>query len=235
MFRDPAQTVQPSQPNLVASVIVDGNRLQGQLALSVDTHITLGAWVRGQKSADVTYDLKRQSWELPDVVLFFYDPGAPSLPLKPPFTYGFPTPPFVGTPPVLEVAEFFGHAPDQYTLRLKPKLGANLGPALGSAPNRQGLPVRVTIIAEDDQQHKYTAEVTLRFKRQPMLQFQPAELILRPGQEERLEITLCENRGDGPPQPLADAQISVQASEVPAVTLPEPRRRTESATSGLAL
>ncbi len=211
LFQVPAKVSGPGSPTLLAQVTVGGSPLKpGELELSLKTPVVLSAWVRGGKEADLVYDAQGKSWDIPDVNLYFHEPGDDKVAVKPSFPYGFASPPVVVAPALLVVQEFFGsEKPDQFVLRLKPAPGVDLAKAAGAGP----AVLRVTVTAIDTESKKpYTADVTLRLKRQAELQFNPKEMKLKPEQPEQLVITLCE-AGGGPAQPIPNAQIEVRTAK----------------------
>ena len=212
LFQMPAKVSGPGSPTLLGQVTVGGSPLKpGQLELSLKTPVVLGAWVRGAKEADVVYDAQGKSWDIPDVQIYFHEPGDDRVAVQPSFPYGFASPPVVVAPALLVVHEFFGgNQPDQFVLRLKPAPGVDLAKAAGTG---QAV-IRVTVTAIDTESKKpYTADATLRLKRQADLQFYPREMTLKPGQPADLEITLCEVGGSGPAVPVPGARISVHPSK----------------------
>lgn len=220
LYRDPPTSQQPAAPSLEASVVIDGHRFEAQLPLSIETKVMLGAWALGQKSVEVSYDEQRKRWQIPDIIVYFHDSTDDQRPVEPAFKYGFPTPPMLATPPALVVHEFFGHAPHQYTLRLKPAPGANLSALLKQHARQTGGPVQVTVVAQDDTGAEHRATVTLLFKPAVSLQFKPSALTLHAGREERLQVTYCAAAGDGAPQPVPDGQIELHAEpDVAGLTL----------------
>ncbi|HNS50871.1 MAG TPA: hypothetical protein PKO09_06780 [Anaerolineae bacterium] len=211
LFQVPAKVSGPGSPTLLAQATVGGSPLKpGELELSLKTPVVLSAWVRGGKEADLVYDARGKSWDIPDVHIYFHAPGDDRVAVKPSFPYGFASPPVVVAPALLVVQEFFGsEKPDQFLLRLKPAPGADLAKAAGAG----SAVLRVTVTAIDtESKQPYTAGVTLRLKRQAELQFSPKEMKLKPGQPADLEITLSEVGGSGSAAPVPGARISLQPS-----------------------
>ena len=158
---------QPGNPTLVASFIVDGQRLEQRLVLKVSEGLVMDAWVNGRKETVVCYQRKQETpaWEFADIFVFFHSPDDENTPVSPSFRYGFDKYPLIVQPPILDVKEAFGNnAPDQYTFKVRLSDGVDLEGCFGQNLTDYGGRINVTINARDENGKLYQAQISYRIQ-----------------------------------------------------------------------
>jgi hypothetical protein len=167
----PGAALQAGNPALVAHCMAGPQPLEARLEIKLNPDLSLDAWVNGKKETPALYQRGSETpgWEFADIITYFHAPGEENTPAHPSFRYGFEPCPIEVDPPVLEIKEFFSHAPDQYTLRVRLVDGVDLEQFFGKTLTEQGGKIFVTITACGENGKKFQTQVSYRL--QPSVAF----------------------------------------------------------------
>ncbi len=195
----PGMALQPGNPSLAAEFVEGTQRLEARLPIGFADQV-LGAWVQGKSQADVIYNkrLDTPAWDFAEIVMFFHTSEDNKTPVAPSVKYKFNQPPIEADPPVLEVSEFYPHAQDQYTLKVRLLPGIELEQYFGRyLTERQGvIQVKITAKAEDGK--PFTAQVAYRLR--PQLELFAHGSDIRGRQYKNLALGSVEFVADGDDQ-----------------------------------
>jgi hypothetical protein len=150
----------PPVPQIQLQINAQASRGGTSANLVITFKTEFRALVEGKTMAQVRFDETKKAWGFPDVLAGFWF-GTPGTPVQPGFKYGFPEPPFIAKPDVLQLEKSYT-APDglTYGFQFKLKSGLDLENYFGEdLYSRYGGQIKLTMLAKDENGDTHQAHI----------------------------------------------------------------------------